>query len=135
VLDHVLPDDRRVYRDWDLALDTPKKEVLEPEVVQLLSGVIAEKRLTGKRHNRAAASRDLSAADDWISAATGSSEQARKYHAYLRQVAQDAVDGNWRLIEQLAEQLLVRQKISGREVSELLRGMLRGGGVVELLGP
>ena len=60
-------------------------------------------------------------ADDFIDYIVGSPEQARHYGKFLWQVAIDPVDVHWQDIDRLAQQLLVRRSMTGREVIAFVR--------------
>jgi len=86
--------------------------------------VLAEKRFTGRGHNWAEASHDMHKANILIGCTTGSERQAQKYSAYLWVVAEDAVETHWVEIQELAQDLLVRRTMTGREVTAFLRARM-----------
>jgi hypothetical protein len=59
-------------------------------------------------------------ASQLVSYITGTERQAQKYADFLWVVAEDAVTIHWSEIGALAQELLVRKKMTGREVREFL---------------
>jgi hypothetical protein len=55
---------------------------VEAKVIALYAGVVAERRLTGRRHNWGGAASDLGSAHDWILVKAGSTRQAQKLSEY-----------------------------------------------------
>lgn len=64
---------------------------------------------------------DRAKAADCIDYITGSPRQAQKYTEYLWVVAEDAVALHWSEIGELAEELLVRKTMTGRETKAFLQ--------------
>jgi Peptidase family M41 len=112
----------RYWRAFDPDSDAPElvRRRLEPEIVVCCAGVIAEQRFRGRRHNWRGAAVDLAAASDFAEYSTSSAQQARLYSAYLWQVAKDLLDRWWPSVETLAEALLERRTMNGRDVIDLL---------------
>ena len=114
---------RHFYRDFSPEFDDRRllERRLRPDIILRYAGVLAEKKYTGRRHNWAGASHDLETAGMAIDYVTGSERQAQKYSAYLWVVAEDAVDMHWPEIQELAQELLVRKTMTGREVKAFIR--------------
>jgi hypothetical protein len=114
---------RVFYREFDPTIDEQRlsERLLKPRILEGFAGVLAEKRLTGRRHNWVGALHDLEMTADLIMRLTGSERQAQKYSDYLWVVAEDAVALHWPEIGALAEELLVRKSMTGRETTVFLQ--------------
>jgi hypothetical protein len=114
---------RRFYRAFSPDIDDERlvERQLRPRVVEAFAGVLAEKRFSGRGHNWPGASADLEMAENFIDYLTGSPRQAQKLSDYLWVVADDAVRIHWPEIMELAQELLTRQKMTGREIKAFLQ--------------
>lgn len=126
VLDLELGEDgnvHRVYREFNPEYDDQRlvEDWFRKVLVGLFAGVLAEKRFTGRGHNWVGASTDMHTAADFMSYLSVSERQSRKYSDYLWAVAEDAVDDRWSEIHRLAQELLVRKTMSGRDTKAFLR--------------
>ncbi len=112
----------RFYREFNPEFDDRQLvgRRLRPEIVKLFAGPLAEKRFTG-RHSWVGAKRDRQAATDLIDHIVGSERQAQKYLAFLWAVAEDAVALHWLEIDALAQELLARKTMTGREIRAFLQ--------------
>jgi hypothetical protein len=113
---------RSFLRSFDPDLDDQPlvERRLRPEIIARFAGVLAEKRFRGRGHNWAGASTDMVEADSYIGAITGSPRQAEKYAAFLWVVAEEAVATHWSDIDRLAQELLGRKRMTGRETEAFL---------------
>lgn len=95
---------------------------LEPRIIGMLAGVIAERRFTGRRHNCAGATHDLHHADDLALRCVGGDPGPvfTKYHAWLWEVAKGWVESQWPQIEAVAAALIEREILTGAEIREII---------------
>ncbi len=125
VLDFELGDDgkvRRVYREFNPEYDDVRlvERRLRPTIVSCFAGVLAEKRFSGRGHNWAGASHDMHIAGDLITYLVGSERQIQEHWDHLWVQANVAVDLHWSEIHELAQELLNRKTMTGRETKAFL---------------
>jgi len=123
-LGHVLP--VKIDRRFDPSLHDQYtvRRRLEPRIVAMMAGVIAERRFTGRRRNWAGAESDLHEAQGLALHCLGGNtgKAFTKYFAWLFEESREWVEAEWPRIEAVAPALLERETLNGRE----LRGVIVG---------
>jgi ATP-dependent Zn protease len=101
--------DRQRSRPW-----------LEREIILLLAGNHAEDKVKG-RWNHRGASDDMSKVFDLASSMCGSNDETLAYVRWLSERARNEVESLWPLIEKVAQALVVKKTMTGREVRQIYR--------------
>jgi ATP-dependent Zn protease len=89
-------------------------------VVISLAGVVAEQEHTRGKHNWAGADRDRHNAADLASYVV-SDEELAPYVAWLMVRARVLIKWHWRAVDALAQELLVREEMTGAEATAFIR--------------
>ena len=97
-----------------------RRRHLEPLIMELFGGVVAERRVS-RRRIWIGASNDLDRAVDLLGYLATSERTAQKLSDYLWAATEDLVAREWAAIVALAEELLARRSLSGRDVAAFLR--------------
>lgn len=97
------------------------REIIDNRVMTLFAGGIAEKRFSG-RLNRVGAQSDHEQAVDLADYLSGNTACTEAYLKWRWVVAETAVEHHWADIERVAGALLERNRLTWREVRELIFG-------------
>jgi hypothetical protein len=116
------PDPSRFEADRALA-----RRRLEPEIVRLCAGTIAERRLAGQRYDWLGATSDMEKAYHLIAFCVASERQGDAYGRFLWVMTEDLVEQLASEIEFFAEQLLERPTIRDRDLRDVLAAATRAG--------
>ena len=127
VVDYELDDadrPRRVLRDYSPEDDPDRwqrQRRLEPRIMVLFGGVIAQRRII-RRFDWVCADSDLRAAHYLLDQMHLSSARTEnRYRDYLWAATQDIVKQKWDEIAALASELLIRKTMTGRDVKAFQR--------------
>jgi len=119
---HVLMVKFRKGWDPDLLDEYVVRRRLEPQIISLFAGVIAERRFTGRRHNWTGAGYDLHEAAGLVLHCVGGNPGPvfTKYSAWLWETAKERVEGHWPQIEAVAAALLESETMTGQQIRDVI---------------
>lgn len=93
------------------------------EITIMFAGVLAEREHTQGRHNWEGAASDMHAAND-LALRIVSDEECYPYMRWVRVRTRRLIMRRWPAIEALAQELLVREQMTGVEATKLIRQTL-----------